>query len=120
MNLFPANLAKVGGFAILNIEPGRVTPATGVTTTGATMNGIARADNVATSYQFQYGVAPVAGGTVTFPSSTTLTALPVNNIDNAVSAQLAGLTTNTEYYYRLALVRGGVTYHTSALSFKTL
>ncbi len=120
MNLFPANLTKVGGFALLNVEPGRVTPATGVTTTGATMNGIARSDNVATSYQFQYGVAPAAGAAVTFPSSTTLTALPVNNIDNPVSAQLAGLTTNTEYYYRLALVRGGTTFHTSSLAFKTI
>lgn len=120
MNLFPAALAKVGGFVLINSEPGRVTPATSRTTTGATLNGIVRSDNVATSYRFEYGPAPAPGGVVTFPTQTTLTAVTVNNIDNAVSVAITGLTTGTEYYYRLMIVRGASTFYTSALSFFTL
>jgi len=73
------------------------TAATGVTSSGATLNGTVNPEGAATTYQFQYGpttsygsVAPASPGSAGSGSSS------VNE-----SAAVSGLSASTTYHYRL-------------------
>ncbi|MEA2473210.1 MAG: hypothetical protein QOE06_1125 [Thermoleophilaceae bacterium] len=68
---------------------------TSVTTTGATLLGVAHAHGTATTYHFEYGT--VAG---TYPNTTTESS--ASSADNrAASAGISSLTSATTYHYRL-------------------
>ncbi len=70
--------------------------ATGVGTTGATLNGTVNANNESTTVTFEYGTMTAYGTTATADQS------PVTGTtDTAVSKALTGLTPNTTYHFRV-------------------
>jgi len=75
------------------------TSATGITTTGATLNGSVNANNASTAVNFEYGLTPNYGTSVTaVPGTVTGTTA------TAVSYGLTGLVPNTTYHYRVVSV----------------
>jgi hypothetical protein len=71
--------------------------ATGVTSSGATLNGTVNPEGQSTTYQFDYGT------TTSYGSSTPSPAGSAGSGSTAVSesATLTGLTANTTYHYRI-------------------
>ena len=84
-------------FTTAALAPTTVTlAATGVTTTGATLNGTVNANGASTAVTFDYGLTVAYGTTV--PGTPT----PVTgNTATPVSATLTGLATNTTYHFRV-------------------
>jgi hypothetical protein len=74
--------------------------ATGVTTSGATLNGAVDPLGTPTSYQFEYGTT-AAYGAATAPASAGAQVGP-----RAVSAAIGGLAPATTYHYRVVWIRG--------------
>jgi phosphodiesterase/alkaline phosphatase D-like protein len=72
------------------------TAATGVGTTGGTLNGTINPDGVDTTYKFIYGTSPSA-----LNQSTTVTDGGSGANTDAVTAVLSNLTPGTPYYYEL-------------------
>jgi hypothetical protein len=72
------------------------TPATNVTSNGATVNGIVSSNGASTTVSFQYGLTASYGGTVTAAQSP----LAAGASNASVSATLGGLTCNTLYHFR--------------------
>ncbi len=73
----------------------------GITQTGATLNGIVNPNGVATTYRFEYGLDATYGNStapVTAGSGTT---------DVPVSQTISGLSLNTLYHYRLVASSAG-------------
>jgi hypothetical protein len=81
-------------------------PATGVTSTGATLNGIINANGVSTTVTFEYGLTTAYGTTVTADQS------PVSGTaDTPVTKTLTGLGSGTTYHFRtVGVSTGGTTY----------
>jgi len=75
--------------------PGITTPASGVSATGATLNGVVTPGGTDTTYTFEYGTTPAYG------SSTTVTDAGSGDAAELVQAALTGLSPSTTYYYRL-------------------
>jgi len=75
--------------------PGITTPASGVSATGATLNGVVTPGGTDTTYTFEYGTTPAYG------SSTTVTDAGSGDPAELVQAALTGLQPSTTYYYRL-------------------
>ena len=89
-------------------------PATGVTTTGATLNGIVNAVNASTTVTFEYGQTASYGSTVTADQS------PVTgSSDTPVSKAITGLAPNTQYHFRAAGVNTNGSAQGSDLTFTT-
>jgi len=74
--------------------------ATGVTETGATLNGTVNPQGQATSYYFEYGP------TTAYGSKTTETSAGSGSAGVAASAAVTGLTPHTPYHFRLVAVYG--------------
>jgi PKD repeat protein len=89
-------------------------PATGVSDTGATLDGSVNPENQTAQYQFAYGTSQTS-----LTSSTPLTSAAAGQSTTSVSATLSGLSPSTTYYYRLDLLAGGQTYSGSVQSFTT-
>ena len=71
----------------------------GITTTGATLNGIVNANYLSTAVTFEYGT------TTDYGNSITATLSPVTgNTNTNVNATLTGLTTWTTYHFRIKAV----------------
>ncbi len=71
-------------------------PASGVTATGATLNGSVNAGNDSTNVTFQYGLTTAYGTTVTASQS------PLGGVTTtAVSRAIGGLTTGQTYHFRV-------------------
>ncbi len=88
--------------------------ASGLSTTGATLNGTVNANNASTTVTFQYGITTAYGTTVTAVPS------PVTGTDNTlVSKAITGLTPNTMYHYRVIGVNGTGTTNGSDQTFTT-
>ena len=88
--------------------------ASGVGTTGATLNGTVNANNSDTTVTFEYGLDTNYGTTVTADQS------PVSGIfDTAVSNAISGLTSNTTYHYRVYATNAGGTAYGIDISFTT-
>lgn len=81
-------------------DPGATTlPATGLTTTSATLNGSVNANNSETAVSFQYGISSSYG------SSIAASPTPVNgNTATSISAALSSLTPGTTYHYRVRAI----------------
>jgi hypothetical protein len=75
--------------------PGITTPASGVSATGATLNGVVTPAGTDTTYTFEYGTTPAYG------SSATVTDAGSGDAAELVQAALTGLRPSTTYYYRL-------------------
>jgi hypothetical protein len=83
--------------AALADEPIQTTPATGVTDTTATLNGVVGPQRGLTDYTFQYGVTT----RYELPHTPVTPLPPPNNGPRPVSATVTGLTPGTVYHYRL-------------------
>ena len=85
-------------------------PATGLTTTSATMNGTINPNGAVTGYVFQYGTTTTYGQAAPYPpQSVSAGSVPVQ-----VSYTLPGLTPGTTYHYRLVAYHG-----TTAIAYGT-
>jgi phosphodiesterase/alkaline phosphatase D-like protein len=80
--------------------------ATGISASGATLNGTVNANGASTTVTFEYGTTVAYGTTVTADQS------PVTgSSDTAVSVALTGLASNTVYHYRVVgQTSSGTTY----------
>jgi hypothetical protein len=94
--------------------PGITAPASGVTTTAATLNGVITPGGTDTTYTFDYGTGPSYG------SSTAVTDAGSGDAAELVQAALTGLKPSTTYYYRLDTTAGGVTSDGAQQTFTTL
>ena len=72
-------------------------PATGVSTTAATLNGLVDPNGSLTAYHFDYGTTTAYGSQM--PASDNIVGADLT--DHSVSQSLAGLTPGTTYHYRL-------------------
>ena len=75
--------------------PGTTAPASGVSATAATLNGVVTPGGTDASYAFEYGTTPAYG------SSTTVTDAGSGDAAELVQAALTGLSPSTTYYFRL-------------------
>lgn len=79
---------------------GITAPASGVSATAATLNGVLTPGGTDTTYTFDYGTTPAYG------SSTTVTDGGSGDAAELVQAALTGLTPSTTYYFRLDTTNG--------------
>jgi phosphodiesterase/alkaline phosphatase D-like protein len=102
-------------FTTLPAPPTAVTnAATGITTTGATLNGTVNANDSSTTVTFEYGLNTGYGTTVTADQS------PVTgSTDTAVSKTLTGLATGLTYHYRVVGTSAGGTTYGADMTFTT-
>jgi hypothetical protein len=70
-------------------------PASGVTTTGATLAARIRPAFMPTSYHFEYGTSPAYGASTAESSS-----IGADNSEHAVGAAISGLNPGTTYHFR--------------------
>jgi phosphodiesterase/alkaline phosphatase D-like protein len=114
------NAGGTGNGADMTFTTGLAAPtvttnaASGVSTTGATLNGTVNANNASTTVTFEYGLDTSYGTTVTADQS------PVSGTTNtAVSKAITGLTPNTTYHYRVKGQNGGGTANGADMTFTT-
>src|SRR5947209_8290428 len=88
-------------------------PATGVSDSGATLNGSVNPNGQATSYAFQWG--PTSG----YGHETTLTNAGSGTTSSAVNATVTGLTAGTTYHFRIIAMNSGGTSVGADQSFTT-
>lgn len=102
-------------FTTNGTAPSAVTnAATGVSGTGATLNGTVNANGTSTTVTFEYGTTTAYGTSVTAVQS------PVTGTSNTpVSYVLSGLAPNTTYHFRVAAVSANGTANGSDLTFYT-
>ncbi len=89
-----------GGSAIATLTsprcaPGTTAPASGVSSTAATLNGVVTPGGTDTSYTFEYGTTPAYGTT------TAVTDGGSGDAGELVQAALTGLSPSQTYYFRL-------------------
>ena len=89
--------------------------ASGITTTGAVLNGTVNASNATATVTFEYGLTTSYGSTINaIPNTVT------GNSTTAVSATIAGLTANTLYHFRAKAINSVGTTYGADLPFTTL
>jgi hypothetical protein len=93
---------------------GITTPASGVSATAATLNGVVIPGGIDTTYDFEYGT------TTGYGTTTTVTDGGSGAAAELVQAALTGLQPSTTYYYRLDTTAGGVTIDGPQQTFTTL
>ena len=90
-------------------------PATNLTTTSATLNGIVNANSLSTTVTFEYGTA------ISYGSIITATQNPVTGSSSVnVSAAITGLLPRTTYHFRVKTVNTLGTVNGNDLTFTTL
>lgn len=117
------NIVESGSVITFTFMGGAVTPtaptattvaASGISTTGATLNGTVNANNASTTVTFQYGTTTSYGTTVNGSPATVTGATAT-----ATTATLTGLTANTTYNYRVVAVNSVGTTYGSNMTFTT-
>ena len=89
------------------------TPATSVSSTGATLNGAIDPQATETTYHFEYGTSTSYG------NSTPTVAAGAPNTRSLVNGALTGLSANTTYHYRLVANHGSETANGEDSVFRT-
>jgi hypothetical protein len=87
-------------------------PATNVTISSATLNGSLDPHGLTTSVHFQYGTTTSYGSTTTMQSQT-------GNTYRNIAANISGLTTHTNYHFRIVATNSGGTRFGSDRTFTT-
>lgn len=106
--------AFMGGATTATAPLATSNAATGISTSGATLNGSVTANNATTTVTFEYGTTTSYGTSVNAsPASVTGASA------TAVSAALTGLANNTTYYYRVKAVNSVGTTYGAQQSFTT-
>ena len=109
--------AVLGLSAAAAAAPGEPTVSTGnataITSTSATVNGTVNPEGLPTTYHFEYGT------TTSYGSQTATADAGSGTASVAVPAQLASLTPDTTYHYRLVATNPSGTTLGSDVSFKT-
>jgi hypothetical protein len=103
-------------FTTLKLPTVTTNAATGVSASGATLNGTVNANSLSTTVEFKYGT--ISGG----PYGTTVAGTPspvARSSDTAVSAVLTGLNPKTSYCYVVVGTNGGGTVQGSEVCFTT-
>ena len=105
---------------VLNVNAASVPPtattgsASGISTTGATLNGTINANNISTAVAFEYGT------TTSYGTSLTADQSPVTgSTATSVSRAISGLIPNTTYHYRVNGVSTGGTSNGTDQTFTT-
>ncbi len=104
----------MGGGSTSNAPSAASNAATGISTSGATLNGSVNANGTTTAVTFEYGTS-ASYGTVVNASPASVT----GSNATAVSAALTGLAVNTTYYYRVKAVSTAGTTYGDQQTFKT-
>jgi hypothetical protein len=78
----------------------RTIEASGITTTGATLNGGVNPDGRAVTYRFRYGPTSAYGTT------TASAPLPASHTESLVSAAISGLSPGATYHFQLVVTDG--------------
>ena len=89
--------------------------ASGITDTGATLNGTVDPNGVATSYHFEYGTTGAYGSQAPIPDG----GAGAGFADQSVSTAISGLSPSTLYHYRLVATSAGGTASGSDATFTT-
>jgi hypothetical protein len=114
--LDPTNIAgdTLGGFDPNQVTTVTTLPATGISGTLATLNGIVTPNGNATNYHFDWGTSTSFGNT-TSPQSAGSGSLPVN-----INALLSGLTQGMQYFFRAVGTTSSATIYGDTLNFVTI
>jgi len=89
-------------------------PATGISATGATLNGTVNPDGLTTSALFEYGLTSAYG------TQAEVALAPDNGAtEQSVSKAISGLLPATAYHYRLSAAHGGATSVGADMTFST-
>jgi hypothetical protein len=89
--VFTTNLAP----PVVSAPSVNATPATNLTTTSASLNGVVNPNNADTTYHFEYGL------TASYGTATSDAILPASGNSSNVTTALTGLTQGTTYHYRV-------------------
>ncbi len=89
-------------------------PATNVTTTSATLNAIVNSGNLGTDVVFEYGLTDSYGNQISAPT------LIAGLTDVSLNVELEGLTSNSEYHFRVVATNAEGTTNGANRSFSTL
>jgi streptogramin lyase len=102
-----------GALALGGVPIATTKPATGITDTGATLNGTVNPEGGATKYYFQYGTTTSYGKTTTEESAGSGT----SSLEE--SATITGLAEDTKYHFRIVATNGSETSYGSDQVFST-
>lgn len=98
------SIGTIRSFATpLPAPAGETGEASNLTATGATLNGTVNPNGQAGTVWFEWGEAPELAAFSTTPTQP----LSAGTVNQAVSADLVGLTPGTTYYYRVAATTAG-------------
>ncbi len=117
---FPAQISYTGGtgndvVVTFGAAPAaNIAAATDVSTTGATLNGLANPNGLPTTGQFQYGLS------LGYGSTTASQDLSAGTTYTAASSAISGLAPHTLYHYRLVTTNGVSSTNSSDATFTTL
>ena len=86
---------RIASFKFSNNPAITTLPATAVTQTSATLNGLINPNGLASTYHFEWGTS------ITYGNSTTTTSAGSGTTNVPVSANISGLINSTTYHFRL-------------------